>query len=67
MDTLLKRSSVNLNPDDCAEYKKARNKIFHMLKSAKREYYVSKLENSKNNAKEMCENNQINFWIEQTV
>jgi len=60
MDTLLKRSSVNLNPDDCAEYKKARNKIFHMLKSAKRE-------NSKNNAKEMCENNQINFWIEQTV
>ena len=47
-DTLLKRSKRSNNPDDWAEYKKARNKAVSMLKSAKR-----KLENNKNNAKEM--------------
>ncbi|KAL9958504.1 hypothetical protein ACROYT_G035530 [Oculina patagonica] len=52
-DTLLKRSKRSNNPDDWAEYKKARNKAVGMLKSAKRKYYVSKLENNKNNAKEM--------------
>ena len=52
-DTLLKRSKRSNNPDDWAEYKKARNKAVGMLKGAKRKYYVSKLENNKNNAKEM--------------
>ena len=52
-DTLFKRSKRSNNPDDWAEYKKARNKAVGMLKSAKRKYYVSKLENNKNNAKKM--------------
>ena len=50
---MFKRSKRSNNPDDWAEYKKARNKAVGMLKSAKRKYYVSKLENNKNNAKEM--------------
>ena len=52
-DTLLKRSKHSNNPDEWDEYKKARNKAVGMLKSAKRKYYLSKLENNKNNAKEM--------------
>ena len=52
-DTLLKRSKHSNNPDKWDEYKKARNKAVGMLKSAKRKYYLSKLENNKNNAKEM--------------
>ena len=52
-DTLLKRSKRSNNPEDWAEYKKARNKAVGMLKSAKRKYCVSKLENNKNNAKEI--------------
>jgi len=52
-DTLLKRSKHSNNPDNWAEYKKAKNKAVGMLKSAKRKYYVSKLENNKNNAKEI--------------
>ena len=46
-DTLFKRSKRSNNPDDWAEYKKARNKAVGMLKSAKRKCYVSKLENNK--------------------
>ena len=50
---MLKRSKHSNNPDEWDEYKKARNKAVGMLKSAKRKYYLSKLENNKNNAKEM--------------
>ncbi|CAH3044952.1 unnamed protein product [Pocillopora meandrina] len=39
-DTLLKRSKRSNNPDDWAEYKRARNKAVGMLKSAKRKYYI---------------------------
>ena len=52
-DTSLKRSKHSNNPDNWAEYKKARNKAVGMLKSAKQKYCVSKLENNKNNAKEI--------------
>ena len=34
-------------------YRKARNKAVGLLKSAKRKYYVSQLENNQNNAKEL--------------
>ena len=36
---------------DWAEYRKARNKAVGLLKSAKRKYYVSQLENNQHNAK----------------
>ena len=39
-DTLLKRSKRSNNPDDWAEYKRARNKAVGVLKSAKRKYYI---------------------------
>ena len=52
-DTLLKKAKRLKDPSDWAEYRKARNKAVGLLKSAKRKYYVSQLENNQNNAKEL--------------
>ena len=52
-DTLLKKAKRSKDPSDWAEYRKARNKAVGLLKSAKWKYYVSKLENNQNNAKEL--------------
>ena len=52
-DTLLKKAKRSKDPSDWAEYRKARNKAVGLLKSAKRKYYVSQLENNQNNAKEL--------------
>jgi len=52
-DTLLKKAKRSKDPSDWAEYRKARNKAVGLIKSVKRKYYVSKLENNQNNAKEL--------------
>jgi len=51
-DTLLKEAKRSKDPSDWAEYRMAKNKAVGLLKSAKRKYYVSKLGNNQNNAKE---------------
>ena len=50
-DALLKKFKHHRNPCVWADYKKARNKAVSMLRSAKRKFYVSKLEQNVNNAK----------------
>ena len=50
-DSLLKKFKRLRNPNVCADYKKAINKAVSMLRSNKRKFYVSKLEQNVNNAK----------------
>ena len=53
LTTLLISSKARARATVCPLEGQARDKAVDMLKSAKRKYYVSKLENNKNNAKEM--------------
>ena len=61
-DTLLKKAKRSKDPSDWAEYRKARNKAVGLLKSAKRKYYVSQLENNQTMPKSFGK--QLSLFLE---